>query len=245
MLGHHPDVVGVGEVGRIWALGWTRPWPCACGADVGRCPFWSAVRSDVEAALGRDSIIEGARMQERERLHALVAPPPKVWRARWADLQAALYGAIRRAAGKPVVCDSTKAPTRLWWLRQGGLDPSIVHLVRGLDATVRSVGRGLDAAAEGRQPAVGTKGPLRTTVEWWGTHAAARLAGAGAGALALRHEWWTSAPVPAITALAMDLGLDPQPLAGLLSAQRPLSPSHQVGGNPMRFQREISIRPSG
>lgn len=248
LLGQHPEVFGAGELGGIWTLGWTDPWPCACGEPVARCPFWREVRRTVERELGPEVFAEGAALRGRERLRwfgsAAVGGAP--WE-RWAVLQDTLYAAVSAQAGTRWIVDSSKQPTRAMALRRAATPTTVLHLVRGLKPTVGSVRRGIAAQDAVGAPAVAGKSTVRATIEWSLTNAAAALAarpstGRPQPLGRLDHRDLIERPIPTIERLCASLGLDPEPLARLIRDGTPLRPGHQVGGNPIRFERELRLQ---
>src|SRR5829696_7823027 len=107
LLGNTEAVESVGQlVSDMGKLG----NPCACGATIGGCPFWGAVRGRVEAA--------GVRWDEAVRASVGQAHVGRFWptlRARpddpemlrLAEITAVVARAIADTAGKRVVLDST------------------------------------------------------------------------------------------------------------------------------------------
>lgn len=179
-LGAHDDVVTLGEAHWLPAYATqdrTRYDPvhdlvCPCGQDVGKCPFWSAVRRELGKPLesldlhsrftrvSRDgSLVSKIRFLPRR----LVRSHPQLYRS--SAVRRALGGphlagdilnlleAASRASGRGICVDSSKSPFRFRAVH--GLDPGRARalvLARDFRAVVHSKmkrGESLEAAARG------------------------------------------------------------------------------------------------
>ena len=106
---------------------------CACGASIRDCPFWRAVRAEVEA--GGISWDEAVRASVEQ---AHVGRFWRTWRAgpadpeltRLAEITRAIVRAIAKVAGKPHVLNSTKEPTRGLFLASFVPEAQLIRLVR-------------------------------------------------------------------------------------------------------------------
>jgi hypothetical protein len=159
VLGNHPRIESVGEVGNLMRNGWIsreslrgidpkrlrRPI-CTCGkrldvlyvdAPEEACPFWSSVRSEWVGRTDPDSIEGYPKLQNdfelKSRWPRLLYEkrrPSAAFRL-YARLTRAFFESIRAVSGKPIIVDSATVPVRTFAL---GLVPGIevyaVHLVR-------------------------------------------------------------------------------------------------------------------
>jgi hypothetical protein len=146
VLGNHPQIESVGEVGNLMRNGWIsreslRGIPekslrvplCTCGkrldvlyvdAPEEACPFWSRVRREwVERVDPRDDIEGYPRLQDdfelKRRWPRLLCEARRGPSARfrsYARLTRAFYESVRAASGKPVLADSTTVPIRTFAL---------------------------------------------------------------------------------------------------------------------------------
>ena len=102
LMGNSQPVEGVGQlVSDMGELG----NPCACGATIGDCPFWQAVRDEVEAAgIGWDEAVRASVGQAHVRpfLADLACRAERTPNCRgWPRSRRALAAAIAKVAGKP------------------------------------------------------------------------------------------------------------------------------------------------
>lgn len=119
MLNAHPEMVSAGELKDLGQQLQVREngrfAPCACGApSLWQCEFWSRVEEVLRQAEGR-SLAE---------LVLCKYPKPDT-------INAAVFRAISKAAGKQFIVDSSKRPGRLAYLMQiKGLEVYPIHLIR-------------------------------------------------------------------------------------------------------------------
>jgi hypothetical protein len=159
VLGNHPNIESVGEVGNLIRTGWIsqeslrgidqkrlrRPL-CTCGkrldvlyvdAPDEACPFWSSVRREWVERTDRDSIESYPKLQNdfelKRRWPRLLYEkrrPSALFRS-YARLTRAFFESIRAVSGKPVIVDCSKSPVRAFALgMMPGIDLYLVHLVR-------------------------------------------------------------------------------------------------------------------
>jgi hypothetical protein len=159
VLGNHPQIESVGEVGNLARSGWisrqslrgidpkrlSRPL-CTCGkrldvpyveAPEEACPFWSGVRREWVGRVDPDAIEGYPKLQNdfelKRRWPRLVYErrrPSAAFRS-YAGLTRAFFESIRAVSGKPVVVDSAMVPVRTFALGMvPGVDLYAVHLVR-------------------------------------------------------------------------------------------------------------------
>jgi hypothetical protein len=159
VLGNHPDVESVGEVGNLTVNGWIsreslrgidpkrlRVPICTCGkrldvlyveAPDEACPFWSRVRgewverTDPHSIEGYPKLQSDFELKRRwPRLLYERRRPSARFRS-YAGLTRAFFESIRAVSGKPVIVDSATVPVRTFALGLvPGLDVYAVHLVR-------------------------------------------------------------------------------------------------------------------
>ena len=159
VLGNHPDIESVGEVGNLALNGWIsreslggidsrklRIPICTCGKrlDVGyvhtpdeACPFWSSVRREWVERTSPESIEGYPKLQndfEPQRRW-----PRLLYEGRrrsasfqsYATLTRTFFESIRAVSGKPIIVDSSKSPSRAFAFGMiPGIDLYVVHLVR-------------------------------------------------------------------------------------------------------------------
>ena len=159
VLGNHPQIESVGEVGNLIRTGWIsreslrgidpkrirRPL-CTCGkrldvlyveAPEEACPFWSGVRREWVERTDRGSIESYPKLQAdfefKSRWPRLLYErrrPSAAFRS-YARLTRAFFESIRAVSGKPIIVNSTKPPAHAFALGMvPGIDLYVVHLVR-------------------------------------------------------------------------------------------------------------------
>jgi hypothetical protein len=159
VLGNHPQIESVGEVGNLMRNGWIsreslrgidpkrlrRPI-CTCGKRLDvlyvatpdeACPFWSSVRREWVERTDRESIETYPKLQNdfelKRRWPRLLYEkrrPSALFRS-YARLTRAFFESIRAVSGKPIIVDSATVPTRTFALGMiPGIDVYVVHLVR-------------------------------------------------------------------------------------------------------------------
>ena len=159
VLGNHPQVESVGEVGNIVRNGWIsreslREIPkdkirvplCTCGKRLDvlyvdtpdeACPFWSSVRREWLERTDGDSIESYPKLQNdfelKRRWPRLLYEkrrPSALFRS-YARLTRTFFESIRAVSGKPIVVESTMVPVRAFALGMvPGIDLYVIHLVR-------------------------------------------------------------------------------------------------------------------
>ena len=159
VLGNHPQIESVGEVGNLMRNGWIsreslrgidpkrlrRPI-CTCGKRLDvlyvdtpdeACPFWSSVRREWVERTDPDSIESYPKLQNdfepRRRWPRLLYEKRRrsaSFRS-YAGLTRSFFESIRAVSGKPIIVDSSKSPVRAFALSiVPGIDLYVVHLVR-------------------------------------------------------------------------------------------------------------------
>ena len=159
VLGTHPQIESVGEVGNIVRNGWIsreslRGIPkdklrvpiCTCGKRLDvlyvdtpdeACPFWSSVRREWVERTDGDSIESYPKLQNdfelKRRWPRLLYEkrrPSAPFRS-YARLTRTFFQSIRAVSGKPIIVDSAMVPVRALALGMiPGIDLYVVHLVR-------------------------------------------------------------------------------------------------------------------
>ena len=168
VLGTHPQIESVGEVGNIVRNGWIsreslrgipkdrlrRPI-CTCGKRLDvlyvdtpeeACPFWSSVRREWVERTDRDSIESYPKLQNdfelKRRWPRLLYEkrrPSAPFRS-YARLTRTFFESIRAVSGKPIIVDSSKSPARaLAFGMIPGIDLYVIHFMRDGRGVVTSL----------------------------------------------------------------------------------------------------------
>lgn len=287
VLDQLPGACSVGETVQIWEQALARGEPCGCGLPLTACPFWSEVgklafdgwdeldlgaQISLKVSIDRTRHLPGLALLGRASRRAAPAGPPWPPPARgrrdrrlvgradaYAQSYAALYQAIGRESGSPVIIDSSKRPMLAFCLRRiYGLDLRVIHVVRDSRAVAYSwtkVVRRPEAAGEVPASEAGpgpgymeTYSAARTAMRWNILNVAFHiLAARGVPTLRVRYEDFVADPAASLRRMAeFACGPDavPGPLADSLADRHAdLAVTHTAAGNPMRFRTgRIEIR---
>jgi hypothetical protein len=167
VLGNHPQIESVGEVGSLIRTGWIsreslrgidpkrlrRPL-CTRGKRLDipnidtpaeACPSWSSVRREWVERTDPDSIESYPKLQNdfelKRRWPRLLYEkrrPSAAFRS-YARLTRTFFESIRAVSGKPIIVDSTMVPVRAFALGMiPGIDLYVVHLVRDSRGVITS-----------------------------------------------------------------------------------------------------------
>ena len=250
LLGEVPGVCSLGEVAHLWRRGVLRNELCGCGTPFHDCPFWTAVG---RAAFGGWSGVDAERMGALAREVDDVARVPRLLRpghGAFADslreyvaAYAAVYRGAREVTGCRVVVDSSKFTSLAYCLRTSpDLRVRVVHAVRdsrGVAYSWTKTVRRPETGEDGDDAYMPTFSPARVAVLWSGHNLlvqAPRLL--GTPVRLARYEQFVADPRGFLARL-LDFAGVPVTDATLAPAGRAwvqLGVSHQVAGNPMRYQ---------
>lgn len=230
--------------------------PCACGASIGACPFWASVRARVEAAgisWGEAVAASTGQGHLRSQLRTRTAAADDPAMLRLAVITAAIEAAILAESGKPVLCDSTKEPTRALFLMRYRPETRFVHLVRDPRSAVAShywrlKERGFyhflrrDWRAPQLAPLFLALAALGWTVGNLLFLALSRRD--PSRVLLLRYEDLRDQPAEALRRIGGFLGIDLSAAVGRLERNETLSVGHLIGGNDVRLERGLRFDPA-
>lgn len=244
LLGSLPDVESVGELvsglSRADAV-------CSCGAEFADCPYWRAVvtRFETDATCSWSDAASTIVTYSHVRwfLHFLAGDLTAI-ADRYIERSRGVLHSVSSVAGKRLVVDSSKEPTRAFLLARAGA--KIIHLIRDPRDILESnywrlrSGRGfryLRRTYHGR----------RFTGLFLALSAVSWLAGSWLAAivrraaperfLRVKFEDLCSDPRRELGRIGAFLGTDVQLLIEAVEQHRPLSIGHNLGGNHMRHQK--------
>ncbi len=256
-LGHHEEILSVGELHKLHRSGWrtAENRRCSCGEAVHDCPFWSPVRANWEARVGGD------RLDEYIRLQASYESSYRCWprlirdrkrRApafeRYLELTVALFEAISEVSGRPAVADSSKKPSRPYALAASDrIDLKVVHLVRDGRGVVWSQMKPRAKDVQGGIPEdhAGTP-PWRTTTRWAFRNLECDWLSRRLGperSMRLTYEHFTHEPEAAMGEVGRFLGRNLEALGRDLAGGARVSVEHLVAGNALRMAGGMVLRP--
>ncbi len=249
LLGEVPGICSLGEVMHLWRRGLLLNERCGCSMPFRECSFWQQIGQE---AFGGWDRVDAPRMTALARTVDDVAHLPKLLgaghRAFAADLAEyvsayeAVYRAARTVTGAQVVVDSSKATSLVYCLRTAtGLDLQVLHVVRDSRGVAyswtRKVRRPESTGAEGDY--MPTFSPARVAVLWSGHNLLIQAVRAlGTPVHLAPYEGFVADPKAFLRSVLHRCGIpaDESTLAAAGADWVELSVSHQVSGNPMRFQ---------
>ncbi len=254
VLGNHSHIEGVGELNKLHSSGWSGDGGrrCACGSVLEECSFWPEVRRDWAGRIGGDDVRRYVDLQKRfERsrsawprlLRSRVRPSAEF--AEYATKTAALYEAILKVGGRSVVVDSSLAPRRAYVLSAvPGVDLHLVHLVRDGRGVIWSLKKpGKKTLTKPFVPAPA----WRTTRYWISANLQCAWVFRGVDQnrrLRIRYEDFVTRPADVLERIGTLLGEDFSRVIAALRADHPIQVAgHTVGGNRVRMQKDIRVRP--
>jgi hypothetical protein len=248
VLGSHPQICSTGELFHFPQCMLGAPQPCSCGLPATACEFWSGVRAEVEHQFPLTDLVKGRRYEYTRSLPrtALLAPIPGSSVDRYAQRLGVLFRAISTQSGKPIVVDSSKYPSRgliAWRTHRRGIDVRYIHMVRDGRGLLWSKRRTVDGQGLGLTPARKTVADLSV---WWvlsNVLSTVLFMFHRGRYVRIRYEDLTSDPAGTLQRVGQFVGVD---LTGVIAAvrdQTPLPVGHVVGGNRLRFNRTLILKP--
>jgi hypothetical protein len=251
MLGNHPEIVGVGELGNFTLP--VRGNYCACGQPSGKCGFWSEVQRKWTHRVGVDGVagyqvaqepFEKLRYwfrSEKEKRGVFQSPRYRVY----AEHTRALFESIAVASGKRIIVDSSKSPARALALSGiSGFDLRIIHLVRDGRGVVWSLmkkkAHRKNALAHGdfALPWFASLGWLLTN--GWSDFVLRRGEVPG---VRVKYEDLVGQPEKALDRIGRMLEIKFNPVVDHLFARKELAIGHNIAGNRIRKAGSIRLRP--
>jgi hypothetical protein len=230
--------------------------PCACGATIRACPFWREVRSRVEAAgVGWDEAVAASVGQAHigrfwRTLRARSGDPAM---ARLAEITAVVARAIGETAGKPVVLDSTKEPTRALFLARFYPEARLIRLVRDPRSAVAShywrlkdKGYFHFLRRDYRLPWLSPLFLALAAASWTVGNLLHEVAAARAPGrvVRLRYEDLRDRPAEELRRLGRNLGIDVGVPIEMLARGETLPAGHDIGGNDIRLEHGLRFDPA-
>jgi Sulfotransferase family len=277
VVGNHPDLQSTGELANLVRTGWVggdtlggierrrlRIPICTCGKRLDipeiedpaeACPFWSSVRREWVRRVGpRDDIESYPALQDefekftrwprllRERLR----PSPRF--QSYARLTRAFFESIRAVSGKPVIVDSTKAPSRAFALSMvPGIDLRVAHLVRDARGVMSSRRKTLRKDVEAGIEWTQESRPIwETAVVWVLFNLISEWVCVQVGAdraVRLRHEDLYEDTGGELDKIGLLTESDLRGVAAAASSGKTMQVGHNIGGNRMRKSESVTLKP--
>lgn len=229
--------------------------PCACGATIRECELWKGVRQRVEA--------QGFVWDEVVRVTNRQAHIARLWQTftarrndpamrRLLAMTQAIESAISQTLGKPVVCDSSKEPTRALFLLKYHPDVRMVHIVRDPRSAVAShywrlkdMGHFHFLRRDYRIPWLSPFFLMLAALSWSVGNAISELVARQAPERVLRitYEDLRDHPVEQLRRLGRHAGIEVEDSVAKIEQHDTLWPGHIIGGNDVRLEQGLRFDP--
>ncbi len=240
VLGSHPAIWAMGAVHNLPFWG---DRPCSCGEPLSSCDFWSVTLSGTDHPDGDTQLAVESR---RSILRLLAGRTPSETRQRYRSDHHDVLTAARQVSGREWLVDSSKSagqtlgrPLALRTI--AGADVIVVHLVRSPLGVFRSVSAGAGGSHRPRVKRRHTIQAFHTAAQWTLTNLACLVLFRGGRTARISLDMLTGDPYEAFSRISSACGLDLSDLATTVSAEVPVKPGHQIGGNRVREQGEVVI----
>ena len=255
VLGNHPQIEGVGELGYLSRSGHVFEEYCACGERADVCPYWSEVRRVWAEYGGPHDVVEYTALQRefeggRWRLRQILRQrdQPSLRFQAYAKQVQTLFEAICTVSGKRIVADTTKTPLRAVALSViFGDELRIVHLLRDGRAVAWSMKQGLEKDDRGGvqrdQP---PRHVLRTAAYWVVMNlqsAWVRRQLAPEQSVQVRYEEFMTQPKETLDTIGALVECDLSEIAKAIEAKATFPIGHTIAGNRLRMARTLQLHP--
>jgi hypothetical protein len=256
ILAQLPQVCALGEVVHLWERGVRRDERCGCGEPFSQCPFWTEIGQrafggwrnvDVDAVLSLAATVDRMRFIPLSVL-ARAGSRRYAMLQEYADYFARVYAAAADLSGAAVVVDSSKHASTAYVLRrEAAVQLRVVHIVRDSRGVAYSWTKLMrrPEADDSSDHALMKRFPPWRAALLWNAHNAAftALRWTGVPVLRVYYERLLARPQDMVTELAEYLGLDVPGTSFISEASVTVGTTHQIAGNPMRFQgRQVTLR---
>jgi hypothetical protein len=256
VLGNHPDIVGVGELGQIVKLGYKESERCSCGKVLDDCEFFEQVRALYLARTGDSDFDYYERL--RVKYESKRAWPKLLFGlvksseiSEYCARTRAILESIAEVSGRPMVLDSSKKFSRLVALsfcREIQIVP--IHLVRHCCGFVYSTKKSqLRTGFANKTVVVKPKPTIMAVLHWnvvnWlslASLAFLRFRRGQSQWVFTSYETFCDDPETSLRDIGSAINLDMASLAGRAGGGETFDILHKVGGNLMKYNQTLKIR---
>jgi len=253
VLGNHPDILSCGELINLPKSAWINNEYCACGCPGRECPFWSEVRREWQRTT-ESTVRELLQLQEKfERTKTWGLPVRRKHDTRSTEFQryremwVSLCRAAQKISGKSVILDSSKTPTRAFYLTQiPEIDLHLIHLVRDGRGVCYSLTKPYAKDTKsGIQAEIRPRSAIRTAFFWvfrnWQSEKVRSLLGQDLS-IRIRYEDFMSTPADTMKQIEKLSHIDLTRITAKLAAEEPFDVGHTIAGNRVRMSGAIKLR---
>jgi hypothetical protein len=259
LLGQLPGFFNVGELNRLWDRGLVEDNHCGCGLRFRDCPTWGAILADADELLRGTGIPPLATARIDLDQAAVVRWPLTVkllrtkaehrhaWREldRYTTASSAVYRSIARVTGARVVVDSSRLaiePVALGLVPH--TDVRVAQLIRDPRAVVYSWKRAVVLDDRDTVVEMPRFGVTFSTVSWVARNLVVEVIRRRRPVALVNYDAMARDPAATLRQLADLVGEPAGDLSFLTSEAATLTPTHSVGGNPVRMRSgAITIEP--
>jgi len=248
ILSSSKNIYSVGAMSNLFK--WvTESSKCSCGENVNICSFWKdilkKVNIDKKEAL-ETSIISRAV----EKRHFFFKKPTEELINKYKTLQYKIFLTIQNKVNTQYILDSSKSSKasfhRPELLHQSGCKVKVIHLTRDGRGVLWSILKKLGSPEWQSRKASPFIRAIRSIIGWnLANYQALRLKGKldENDYLRLSYEEFMSKPENTIEKLAIFLEIDASELKNILNGGKGLAAEHNIGGNRLRFNKDIRLTP--
>jgi hypothetical protein len=252
LLAQQQGFISVGELMNIFKHGFGENHLCGCRQPIRECPFWNAVADEAYGGMSNidvSHIMNISPLGELDTIKMLTG-----WRAgafgqefdEYRELIARLYRAIHMVSGARVIVDASKKPAYTTVLKNiPFIDLYVIHLVRDSRAVAHSwqrKKRRLDATGSEHQQFITQSGAARSATRWARANLFTELLKPGTHYMRLRYEDYIGDIQGTLRKVVAFTG-EHDALNDLQTEISEDRVQHAVWGNPVRFEKNITIQP--
>jgi len=244
ILGNMPGFFSVGEIRYFWEYVLEEDLSCGCGEIITSCTFWSKVLREILSHEQIDIQKVAATAQDIDRTRNVLRQMytksrPDQELSSFVKATERLYEAIALNIDDAIIVDSSKVPSHLFVLANfKKVDLRVIHLVRDPRAVVYSWGKRKkkELADLSGKTYMSQRSISQSIVRWAIENQFTEWFGRKAGRYTLlRYEDFVKDPYTHLLSTLNNVGLGENPPSLLKSGELTLTPTHSIGGNPIRF----------
>lgn len=248
VLGASPSVYGVGALSNLFKWG-AEGHSCSCGQGVMACDFWGEILRELGIQQQDCARLEKlSRAVERRRWFKRDVTP--AMREEYQQLQQRLWGLVVEKAGTRYILDSSKSSKasfhRPALLMEAGFNVKLIHLSRDGRGVLWSVLKKLGSPEWQNREAPRPVRAVRAIMGWNVANQQAFTLKKQLPAdnyVHLTYEELVTDPDKALAKLGDFLGIETRELQAVLHGERGVSAAHNIGGNRLRFEKDIRLKP--
>ena len=250
LLGHHENIIDLGEAGALnnHLIGQKRI--CSCGKDASSCEFWSLViRRWIQIIGPKGAARYPSLCAQCERWNWRNVSPKGTQNSfnsqLYSDFTNALYEAVRVVSGKTNIVDSSKSSIRALALsRIPGIDLRIIHLVRDARGVVWSYVK-RELRKRNLRPATLLLYCCYTSCLWLLSNMAAKIVCrvAGVPSMFVRYEDLVTQSHREMQRISRFVGEKLDAISEAFSAGESIPINHLIAGNHLRRRKTVTLKP--